>query len=144
VESVGLKTTRIRSLSGEQLIFSNSDLLKSRIRNFKSLVKRRVVFQFGVSYETSADKLALIPVKIKQIIEAQEKTQFDRSHFVKFNDISLAFETVYFVLDAAYNTYMDIQQKVNLEIVSFFEKEDIQFAYIQSVANSMRSASSPR
>jgi small-conductance mechanosensitive channel len=129
VEYVGLKTTRVRSLSGEQLIFSNSDLLKSRIRNYGRMFERRVVFSIGVTYDTSREKLRRIPGIIRKAIEAEEKTRFDRSHFMKYGDYSLQFETVYYVLSADYNRYMDIQQAIYFAIHEAFEQEQIEFAY---------------
>jgi len=129
VERIGLKTTRVRSLSGEQLVFSNSDLLQSRIRNYKRMFERRIVFSIGVTYQTPHGKLAAIPAMIREIIEAQEMTRFDRAHFSKYGDFALAFEIVYYVLVPDYNTYMDIQQAINLAIYERFEKEGIEFAY---------------
>ncbi len=129
VEYVGLKTTRLRSLSGEQLVFSNSDLLNSRIRNFGRMYERRVVFNLGVTYQTPRDKLKKIPVIIRSAIEKQDNTRFDRSHFKEYGDFSLNFESVYFVKGPDYNTYMDIQQAINFEIHEEFEKEGIEFAY---------------
>lgn len=129
VEHVGLKTTRMRSLSGEQLVFSNSDLLGSRIRNYGRMYQRRVDFTIGVTYQTPRDKLKLIPTILQEAIESQEQTRFDRSHFAKYGDFSLNFETVYFVLVSDYNTYMDIQQAINLHIHERFEAEGIEFAY---------------
>ncbi len=102
VENVGIKTTRVRSLSGEQLIFSNADLLNSRIRNYGRMYERRVVFTVGVTYDTPRHKL---------------------------EDFSLDFETVYYVQDPAYNLYMDIQQAINLELYQRFADEGIEFAY---------------
>jgi len=129
VEHIGLKTTRIRSLSGEQLVFSNNDLLGSRIRNFKRMYERRVVFNFGVVYQTSYDHLAEIPAMVKKVIGAQEQTRFDRAHFKSYGDSSLDFEVVYYVLVPDYNTYMDIQQAINMSLFRQFEKKGIQFAY---------------
>jgi small-conductance mechanosensitive channel len=129
VERIGLKTTRVRSLSGEQLVFSNSDLLNSRIRNYKRMFERRIVFSIGVTYQTPHEKLAAIPAMIHEIIEAQEMTRFDRAHFKAYGDFALTFETVYYVLVPDYNTYMDIQQAINLAIYERFEKEGIDFAY---------------
>jgi small-conductance mechanosensitive channel len=129
VEKVGLKTTRIRSLSGEQLIFSNTDLLNSRIRNYGRLFERRVVFSIGVTYQTPAAVLKTIPGIIRDAVEAEEDTRFDRSHFQKYGDFALTFETVYFVLSPDYNRYMDIQQGINLAIFERFEQEGIEFAY---------------
>ena len=129
VEYIGLKTTRIRSLSGEQLIFSNSDLLKSRIRNYGRMFERRVVFNIGVTYSTSRDKLKRIPEFIRNAIDAQEKTRFDRSHFMKYGEYSLQFETVYYVKSPDYNVYMDIQQSIYFAIHEALEREQINFAY---------------
>ena len=129
VEHVGLKTTRVRSLSGEQLVFSNTDLLGSRIRNFKRMYERRVVFTLGVTYQTPYTQLEAIPGVVRGIVEAQSNTRFDRSHFKGYGDFSLNFETVYYVLVPDYNTYMDIQQAINLEIYRAFEAERIEFAY---------------
>ena len=129
VEYIGLKTTRIRSLSGEQLVFSNSDLLKSRVRNYKRMAERRVVFSIGVVYQTDYDTLRKIPSLIRQIIEDQEHVRFDRSHFQGYGEFSLNFETVYYVLSPDYNRYMDIQQAINLAIFRQFETLNIGFAY---------------
>ncbi len=129
VEHIGIKTTRIRSLSGEQLVFSNNDLLESRIRNFGRMKERRVVFPLGVTYQTPRAKLAKIPGIIKSAIEAQERTRFDRSHFKEYGDFSLNFETVYYVGVPDFNTYMDVQQAINLRIHEEFEKEGMEFAY---------------
>lgn len=129
VEHVGLKTTRIRSLSGEQLIFSNSDLLKSRLRNYGRMYERRVAFTIGVTYDTPRDKLKQIPEILRTAIASQQKTRFDRSHFAKYGDFSLHFETVYYVLGPDYNLYMDIQQAINLHIHEQFEAQGIEFAY---------------
>lgn len=129
VENIGLKTTRVRSLSGEQLIFSNSDLLGSRIRNYKRMFKRRVLFKFGVLYQTKPEQLRKIPVMTRAIIEGLDKTIFDRCHFAKFGDSSLDFEVVYFVDDPDYNLHMDIQEKINLELFEQFDAEGIDFAY---------------
>jgi len=129
VEYIGLKTTRIRSLSGEQIVFSNNDLLNSRIRNFKRMYERRVLFGFGVVYQTSHEQLKKIPVMVREIIEGLEKTRFDRAHFKEYGDSSLNFEVVYFVQDPDYNVYMDIQQSINLAIFEHFAQQGIDFAY---------------
>ncbi|MET0068307.1 MAG: mechanosensitive ion channel family protein [Candidatus Thiodiazotropha sp.] len=129
VEHVGLKTTRIRSLSGEQLVFSNSDLLKSRLRNYGRMYERRVAFQIGVTYDTTREQLQQIPKIMREAIESQDKTRFDRSHFFKYGDYSLIFETVYYVLGPDYNLYMDIQQAINLSINQAFEEQGIDFAF---------------
>jgi small-conductance mechanosensitive channel len=129
VEHIGLKTTRIRSLGGEQLVFSNTDLLSSRIRNYKTLQERRIVFTIGVEYSTPHEKVKAIPQMIKEIIESIENTRFDRSHFSSYGDFSLNFETVYYVLAPDYITYMDIQQQINLQLFKKFEEEGIAFAF---------------
>jgi small-conductance mechanosensitive channel len=129
VEKVGIKTTRVRSLSGEQLIFSNNDLLNSRIRNFGRMFERRVVFAFGVTYQTPAEKLRRIPTIIRDAVESQEKVRFDRAHFQKYGDSALIFETVYFVLSPDYNYYMDVQQNINLAIFERLAEEGTDFAY---------------
>jgi small-conductance mechanosensitive channel len=129
VEYVGLKTTRIRSLSGEQLVFSNTDLLGSRIRNYGRMFERRVVFKLNVTYQTPRDKLKLIPDIIRDAILEQDKVRFDRAHFQAYGASSLDFEIVYYVLAPDYNLYMDIQQAINLRIHERFEQEGIEFAY---------------
>ena len=129
VEYVGLKTTRLRSLSGEQLVFSNSDLLNSRIRNFGRMYERRVSFDIGVTYQTSRDKIKMIPTIIREAVEALENTRFDRSHFKQYGDFALLFESVYYVKGPDYNLFMDIQQAINLQIHERFEQEGIEFAY---------------
>lgn len=129
VENIGLKTTRLRSLWGELLIFPNGDLLKSRIQNFKQMNERRVLFKIGVRYETPPDKLAALPGLIRKIIESQHSVRFDRAHFQGFSDSSLDFEIVYFVRSSDYNVYMDIQQAINLELVRLCAAEEIDFAH---------------
>lgn len=129
VEHIGLKTTRVRSLSGEQLVFSNNDLLQSRIRNYKRMDERRVQFSVGVTYQTSGALLARIPEMVREIIEAAGEVRMDRAHFASFGASSYDFEFVYYVLSSDYNVYMDVQQTINLGIVEAFERQGIEFAY---------------
>ena len=129
VEYIGLKTTRVRSLSGEMIVFANNDLLKSRIRNFKRMYERRVVFSVQVTYETPLEKLESIPGILRAAVERRKQTRFDRAHFKEFADFALTFEIVYYVLSPDYNLYMDIQQAINLEIYRRFSEERIDFAY---------------
>ncbi len=129
VEKVGIKTTRIRSLSGEQLVFSNNDLLASRIRNYGRMFERRIVFKIGVVYQTPLEKLEKIPGIVEDVIVKQESARFDRAHFQTFGDFSLNFEVVYYVESSDYKLYMDIQQAVNLEIFRRFAAAGIEFAY---------------
>ncbi|MDE2148583.1 MAG: mechanosensitive ion channel family protein [Gammaproteobacteria bacterium] len=129
VENIGIKTTRVRSLDGELLVFSNGDLTKSRLRNYKHMQERRILFTIGVVYQTSADQLEAIPGIIREAIEAQPQTRFDRAHFSAFGASSLDFEIVYWMLVPDYNRYMDTQQAINLELVRRFEKAGIEFAF---------------
>lgn len=129
VEKIGLKTTRVRSLSGEQLIFSNGDLLNSRIRNFKRMQERRVAFGFGVLYQTTPDQLEAIPPMVGEVIEAQEGARFDRAHFKAFGESSFDYEVVYYINTPDYNAYMDCQQAINLGICRSFAERGIEFAY---------------
>ncbi len=129
VEHIGIKTTRIRALSGEQLVFSNTDLTSSRLHNFKKLQRRRKVFMLGVIYETPAEKLKMIPDIVKDIITEEEKSDYDRGHFKTFGDFSLNFEFVYYVLSPDYATYMDTQHNINMKIFNKFKEEGIEFAY---------------
>ena len=108
VEHIGLKTTRLHSISGEQIVVSNGDLLKTRLRNFQRLRERRVEFSFSVPADTPAEKLALIPGLLRQAIEAQPKARFERAHFKSFDDNKLLFEAAYYVSDRDYNRYMPI------------------------------------
>lgn len=129
VEYLGIKTTRIRSLGGEQVIFSNTDLVNSRVHNYKRMERRRVVFALGVTYDTKSAQLKEVPGIIKKIIDDNKEAEFDRAHFVRYGDFSLNFEIVYYVLSQEYIKYMDIQQNINLSIYDEFEKRNIQFAY---------------
>ncbi|MBS3758663.1 MAG: mechanosensitive ion channel family protein [Desulfobacterales bacterium] len=129
VERIGLKTTRLRSLSGEMLVFGNNDLLSSRIHNYAHFWERRVVFSFGVLYETPSEKLKKVPGIVRGVIEKVEQARFDRAHFKEFGDFSLNFEVVYYVLSPDYTVYMDIQEKINLGIFEAFEKEGLGFAF---------------
>jgi small-conductance mechanosensitive channel len=129
IEQIGIKSTKVRSLSGEQLVLANSDLTSTRIRNFKRMERRRVVFPFGVTYETGLAELAAIPELVREIIESTENTVFDRAHFAAFGDFSLDFEVVYYVTTSDYNAYMNAQQRINLELKRVFAERQIEFAY---------------
>ena len=129
VEQVGFKTTRIRSLGGEQLIFSNSDLTSSRIKNYKRMRERRVVFSLGVIYQTPLEKVKALPPMIKRVVDEHEHARFDRAHFKSFGDFALIYEVVYYVLRPDYNTYMDLQQSMNFRLMEEFEKAGLEFAY---------------
>ena len=129
VENIGVKTTRVRALSGEQLVFANTDLLGSRIQNFKRMMERRAVFSFGIAYETPAEVVATVPRVIRDIASHQPKVRFDRAHFQSFGEYALKFEVVYIVLSPDYNEYADVQQEINLEILRRFERMGVRFAY---------------
>lgn len=143
VEHIGLKTTRLRSLSGEQLVVSNDDLLKSRIQNFKRMNERRSIFSFGVTYETPYEKLIRIPDIVREIVESQKTIRFDRAHFNKYGDSALNFEVVYWVTVPDYNVYMDIQQSINLDLFRCFQEEGIEFAYPTQTLHMNYSQSQP-
>lgn len=128
VEHIGIKTTRIRSLGGEQLVFSNTDLTNSRVRNYKRMERRRISFQFGVTYDTPVEKLEVIPGLVKQLIEEAGNTVFDRAHFMKYGEYSLIFEVVYYVLSSDYISYADIQHQFNLNLMREFKARNINFA----------------
>ncbi len=129
IEHIGIKTTRIRSLGGEQVILSNTDLTSSRVRNYKRMGKRRVVFKLGVTYQTTLEQVKVIPVIIEEIIKEVKDTTFDRAHFFSYGDFSLIFEVVYYVMSRDYNKYMDIQQEINFAIKKEFEARNMEFAY---------------
>ena len=129
VEKVGLKTTRLRSLSGEQLVFSNTDLLGSRIRNYQRMQERRVLFGFGVTYQTPPDTLETLPALVQSIVEQQADTRFDRAHFKSFGASSLDFEVVYYILSADYALFMDVQQQINLALFREVQAAGADFAY---------------
>ncbi|MGE0553817.1 MAG: mechanosensitive ion channel family protein [Gemmatimonadales bacterium] len=129
VEAIGLKTTRIRSLGGEQLVFANADLLGSRLHNFGRMEERRVVFTLGVTYQTTSGQLEEIPRVIRRIVEQQEGARFDRAHFFEYGDFSLNFEVVFYVNSPDYTTYMDIRQAINLAVFGAFQERGIEFAY---------------
>jgi len=129
VERVGIKTTRVRSLSGELLVVPNKDLTSSVLRNYKQMQRRRIVMSFGVTYDTPPDKLKMIPEFIREAVAAAPKTALDRAHFASFGDSALQFEAVYFVETGDYNTYMDAQQDINLRLVERFKTEGIAFAF---------------
>lgn len=128
VESIGLKTTHLRSVSGEQLIFSNGDLLQSRIRNHKRMGDRRVAFTFGVVYETPVEKVERIPGIVRAIIEPLEQIRFDRAHFVRLGATALEFEVVYFVLSPEYALFADRQQHVLLTLMRRLHEEGVELA----------------
>lgn len=129
VEKIGVKTTRIRTLQGEELIVSNKELTTARVRNFGTMEQRRVAFTLGVIYETEKEKLEKIPEIIERILSREENAEYERCHFKSFGDFSLNYEIVYLVNSGDYNEYMDINQRINLNIFEEFGKAGIKFAY---------------
>lgn len=128
IEHVGLKTTRIRSVNGEQVIIANADLLRSRIQNHERRLDRRVLFNLDVAYDTAPEKIERIPAMVKAIVEKHSPVRFGRCHFLAWTDSALRFEVVFHVLDADYERYADIQHAVNIEILRRFATEKIEFA----------------
>ena len=129
VEKIGIKSTRIRALQGEEIIISNKELTSARVQNFKRLKERRITFTLGVTYDTQPDKLQKIPEIIKNIVTNLESTKFDRAHFKSFGDSALLFEIVYIIQSDDYTAYMDTQQQLNLQIHQAFNKEKIEMAF---------------
>jgi small-conductance mechanosensitive channel len=128
VEYIGIKTTHVRSLGGEQIVFANSDLTAARIRNWKRMTERRVVFDFAVAAATPSAVAAEIPGIVQTAVEALPDTRFDRAHFASFADSGLTFQVVYYVESPDYNTYMDRQQSINLALKSELERRQVKFA----------------
>lgn len=129
VEHVGIKTTRVRSLSGEVLVFPNSSLTGSRIRNYQSLKERRVLFRFGLLCETPVEKLKQVPALVRARLLQMKEIRFERAHFAAVGESSMDFEVVYFVLTADYNRHMDIQQEINFGLLEDMQERGLSFAY---------------
>ena len=128
VEMIGLKTTRVRGLGGEQIIFSNADLLKSRIHNQQRMQTRRVAFFLRVTYATSEEQLRAIPAMVREAVEAEPAAMFERVHFCAYAESSLNFETVYHVNSADYLIHMETQQAIFLTLFARFTRANIEFA----------------
>ncbi len=128
VEHIGIKSTRLRSVNGEQIIISNADLLKSRLRNFGRLRERRSLFILGVHYETPVEKLAAVPHIVREIIEATPQTRFGRCHLLNYGAKALEFEVVCFVTDPDYKVYADARQSINLRILERLRALQVTFA----------------
>jgi small-conductance mechanosensitive channel len=128
VEHIGIKSTRLRSISGEQIIIANADIIKARVRNFGRMGDRRAVFQFGVNYDTPTDVLAAIPAEVRKIVEAQPNTRFDRCHFLTYGDTALQFELVYFMTNSDFALYADTQQAINLALLDRLRELKVQLA----------------
>lgn len=129
VKKIGLKTTRVEALQGEEIVFSNRELTSTQVRNFKKMKKRRISFGFGVTYDTPPKKLKAIPGMLKAVFKKIKLVDLDRAHFHEFGDFSLNYEVVYYIKSGAYADYMDAQEKINLAIMTAFEKEKIEMAF---------------
>jgi small-conductance mechanosensitive channel len=129
VEKVGIKSTRIKSIDGEEIVISNSELTENVVHNYAKMRKRRISFNLNLSYDTPNSKLRQIPGMIQEIVEKQEKADFDRAHFKEFGEIALVYEVVYFVKTGDYTTYMDIQQEINFAIKETLEKNKIKLTH---------------
>lgn len=133
VEKIGMKTTRVRSVTGEEIVFPNSALLQGQIRNFRRMDERRVSFTIGVTYETSQDKLRSIPTLIEKIVSAHQEVRFDRAHFSNMGAYSLDFEVVYWVLSREFRVYRDVHQGILYDLFEAFAQQGIDFAYPTSL-----------
>jgi small-conductance mechanosensitive channel len=128
VDNIGLKATRIRSLSGEMLVFSNADLTKARLRNYKPMEERRIVFNFSVTYATTTDQLEAMPGVLQKITETVDSVRFDRAHLKGFSPSGLDFELVYWMTTPDYNLYMDAQQVINFALLRKLQDDGVQLA----------------
>jgi small-conductance mechanosensitive channel len=129
VKHIGIKTTRLQSLQGQEIIISNTDLASARVNNYKRMEKRRIVFSFGVTYQTPNKKMKKILDIVKTIFDDLKEVDLDRVHFKEFADSSLNYEVVYYVSNSDYAIYMNAQQEINFKLKEAFEKEKIEFAY---------------
>ncbi|MEX0930851.1 MAG: mechanosensitive ion channel family protein [Candidatus Paceibacterota bacterium] len=129
VEHIGIKSTRIRTLQGEELVVPNAELTNVRVQNYKKMKERRIAFHFGITYETSSDNVNAVNGVVEEIFKAIKTARLDRVHFIAFGDSALQYEVVYHVLSASYDDYLDVQQQFNLELMKKFEEMKIDFAY---------------
>lgn len=129
VEKIGIKSTRIRTLQGEELVVSNAELTTARVQNFKKMEERRIVAQFGITYETDQSQVKEVPGIVTRIFEDLANARLDRVHFASFGDSALIFELVYYVESSDYNEFMDIQQEYNFKLMERFAELGIEFAY---------------
>lgn len=139
MQKIGIKTTRMQSLQGEQIVIPNTQLTDSKIHNYQDMKKRRTSFQIGVEYETDSEKLRKIPDMIKNIFDdIGDEIELARVHFIEFGDFSLDYEVVYYVNSGDYNTYRDMDQKLRFAILDKFDKENIGFAYPTAIRYSKK------
>ena len=134
VEHIGVKSTRLRSVSGEQIILSNADILKSRVRNYGRMKERRSAFNFNVEFDTPPEKLRKIPDIVKEIVSSQPSTRFDRCHLLNYSNSALQYEVVFFMTTADYGVYADTQQAINIAILERLGALGVRFAITPTVA----------
>jgi len=144
VEKIGLKTTRVRSLSGEQIVFSNNDLLKSRIQNLRRMESRRIVFQFGVAHTTPAAVLRGLPAMVQEIVAAQPQVRFDRAHLNGIAAPVFNYEVVYYVDNTDYTVYMNVQQEIYLSIIAGLEARGVSLALPVQTVRLARETQAPQ
>lgn len=129
VNHIGIKSTRIQTLQGQELVVSNKELTSTRVNNYKKMEKRRISFSFGVTYDTSIKHVKAIPDVVRDIIDGIDKAEVDRVHFSNFGDSALQYEVVYYIDSSEYNVYMDIQEMINVKLMEAFEEKGIEFAF---------------
>jgi len=129
VEQIGIKSTRLRSVTGEQIVMSNGDVLKSRVRNYGLIPERRAELQLRIAYETPRKLIAEVPKMIEAAIRAENKVRFERAHFARYGDYAFIFEAVYYVQDSELQAFMDAQQSINLRLLDEFSRRGVTLAY---------------
>src|ERR1700733_741689 len=144
VEHIGVKSTRLRSISGEQIILANADVLKARVRNYGRMRERRSAFRLNVTYDTPPEKLRAIPAAVRELIESQPQTRFDRCNFLAFGDWALQFETVYYVTVSDYKTYANLQQSINIAIVERFAALGVDIAFATHSLHTLQTLKPPK
>jgi small-conductance mechanosensitive channel len=150
VERISMRSTRLRALGGEELIYANGELVKKTIQNFGRMKERRVVLEVGVEYSTPADKLRALPKLLESVVTSTPDVRFDRAHFAKFGASALLFEVVYYVLSPDYTTYMDRQQTINFGVVDRLAELGVSMAFptrtvfVKNEARTPVSALAPR
>lgn len=134
VEHIGLKTTRVRSVNGEEVVFSNADLLKSRVRNLSRRHSRRTVFTLSVAPATRAENVARVPALIAEAVAAEPRATLQRAHVVGSGLLGFDVETAILIADPDSQLEFDVRQAVLLEIYRRLEREGILLARATSVA----------
>jgi small-conductance mechanosensitive channel len=129
VKNIGMKSTRVKALQGQEIIVPNKTLTDTTVHNYKKMDYRRIIFNFSIKYETTTTSLEKIPNLVKEIVTNIKMVRFDRAHFYKFGDFGYIFEVVYFIDSGEYSKYMDVQQEINFAIKKSFEKEGIEISY---------------